>query len=168
MELLIFLSCKRKKNILKNLTKENLHHTPPPTHTHRTHTHTHTFITRLGHFLDPVRNHFSASSYQNRSPMSMLETHRIKLHVFYSFNFQDCSLYYFRSCFKISSCIQSHCHSFTFSLFLRPDAQSPCQNAREGVGNIKRKIDRRYYFFTQWLAFTDDNKRWNTLLQVIN
>ena len=42
-------------------------------------------------------------------------------------------------------------------VFLRPDAQSPCQNAREGVGNIKRKIDR-YYFFTQWLAFTDDNK----------
>ena len=42
-----------------------------------------------------------------------------------------------------------------FLCFLRPGAQSPCQNAREGVGNIKRKIDR-YYFFTQWLAFTDD------------
>ena len=96
----------------QNLTKENLHlNTPPPPHTH-----THTFTTRLGHFLDPVRDHFSASSYQNRSPMSMLETPRIKLHVFYSFNFQDCSLC-FRSCFNLSSCIQSHCHSITFSLF---------------------------------------------------
>ena len=92
---LIFLSCKRKTNILKNLTKENLHLNPP-------HTHTHTFTSRLGHFLDPVRDHFSASSYQNRSPMSMLETPRIKLHVFYSFTFQDSSLY-FRSCFNLSS-----------------------------------------------------------------
>ena len=39
MDLFIFLSCKRKTNILKNLTKENLHLKPPSTHTH-THTHT--------------------------------------------------------------------------------------------------------------------------------
>ena len=122
MDLFIFLSCKRKKNMLKTLTKENLHLNPSP--------HTHTFTTRLGYFSDPVQDHFSASSFQNRSPMSMLETPRIRLHVFYSSNFQDYSLY-FRSCFNLSSCIiKSHCHSFTFSLFLRPDAQSPCQNAR--------------------------------------
>ena len=133
LDLFIFLSCKYKTNILKNLTKENLHLKPPPPAPPPPPTpHTHTFTTRLGHFSDPVRDHFSASSYQNRSPMSMLETPRIRLHVFYSFNFQDYSLY-FRSCFNLSSCIKSHCHSFTFSLFL-----SPCQNAREGVGNIKR------------------------------
>ena len=115
MDLFIFLSCKRKTNIHKNLTKRT--YILPPPHP-PTHTHTHTFTTRLGHLSDPVRDHFSASSYQNRSPMSMLETHRTRLHVFYSFNFQDYSLY-FRSCFNLSSCIKSHCHSFTFSLFFK-------------------------------------------------
>ena len=130
---MIFLSCKRKTNILKNLTKENLHLNPPPPHTH-----THTFTTRLGHFLDPVRDHFSASSYQNRSPMSMLETPRIKLHVFYSFNFQDCSLY-FRSCFNLSSCIQSQCHSFTFSLFFKARRAVTLPKCPRGRRQYKKK-----------------------------
>ena len=64
-------------------------------------------------------------------PVPPLDPHlpRIGLHVFYSFNFQDYSLY-FQSCFNLSSCLKYHCHSFTFSLFLRPDEQSPCHNAR--------------------------------------
>ena len=119
----------------QNLTKENLHlNTPPPP----THTHTHTFTTRLGHFLDPVRDHFSASSYQNRSPMSMLETPRIKLHVFYSFNFQDCSLC-FRSCFNLSSCIQSHCHSITFSLFFKARRAVNLPKCPRGRRQCKKK-----------------------------
>ena len=51
MDLFIFLSCKRKTNILQNLTKENLHLNPPPTHTH-THTHTH-FHHETWPFLGP-------------------------------------------------------------------------------------------------------------------
>ena len=129
MDLLIFLSRKRKTNILKKLSKENLHLNPPPPHTHTLST------ARLGHFSDPVPDHFSTSSYQNRSPMSMLETPRIKLQVFYCFNFQDYSLY-FRSCFNLSSCIQSHCHSLTFSLFFK---------ARRAVTLPKCPRGRRQY-----------------------
>ena len=40
MDLFIFLSCKRKTNILQNLTKENLHLNLPPPPPPHTHTHT--------------------------------------------------------------------------------------------------------------------------------
>ena len=136
MDLLIFLSCKRKTNILKNLTKENLHLNPPPPPPPHTHTHTHTYFHHeTWSFLGPSPRSFFGIILSKQKPHVNVGNSQ----KFYSFNYQDCSLY-FRSCFNYHLVYSLTVILLHFPCFLRPDAQSPCQNACEGVGNIK-KID---------------------------
>ena len=149
MDLLIFLSCKRKTNILKIWQKRTYILTPPPL------THTHTLSPR-----DLVISWTQSEIIFQHHPIKTEAPCQCgKLP---ESNF----MYFTASLFKIVPSIFDLVLTFhlvysltviLFPCFLRSDAQSPCQNACEGVGNIKRKIDR-YYFFTQWLAFTDDNK----------
>ena len=152
MDLLIFLSCKGKTNILKNLTKENLHLNPPPPPPH-----THTLSPRdLVISWTQSEIIFRHHPIKTEAPCQCWKLPESNFMYFTALTFK-----FVPSIFDLV--LTYHLvYSLTvillhFPCFLRPDAQSPCQNAREGVGNIKRK-KARYYFFTQWLAFTDDNK----------